>query len=69
MSTEFKGLTAVVTGAGSGIGLSVARLLSQSGAKVFGLDLNQGEMGSYATFISCDVSNPAIVIAAFSVIS
>jgi NAD(P)-dependent dehydrogenase (short-subunit alcohol dehydrogenase family) len=69
MSTEFKGLTAVVTGAGSGIGLSVARMLSESGAKVFGLDLNQGEMGSSATFISCDVSDPAKVAAAFSEIS
>jgi len=49
MSTEFKGLTAVVTGAGSGIGLSVARLLSESGAKVFGLDINEGDMAKFAT--------------------
>ena len=65
MSTEFKGLTAVVTGAGSGIGLSVARMLSESGAKVFGLDLSAGEMGSHATFIPCDVSDPSKVAAAF----
>ena len=65
MSTEFKGLTAVVTGAGSGIGLAVARLLSESGAKVLGLDLNEGEMAKYATFIPCDVSDPSKVAAAF----
>lgn len=69
MSTEFKGLTAVVTGAGSGIGLAVARLLSESGAKVLGLDLNEGEMSKYATFIPCDVSNPSNVSAAFAEIA
>ena len=69
MSTEFKGLTAVVTGAGSGIGLSVARMLSESGAKVFGLDLSAGDMGTHATFIPCDVSDPSKVAAAFSEIA
>jgi len=69
MSTEFKGLTAVVTGAGSGIGLAVARMLSESGAKVLGLDLNEGEMSKYATFIPCDVSNPSNVSAAFAEIA
>lgn len=69
MSTEFKGLTAVVTGAGSGIGLAVVRLLSESGAKVLGLDLNEGEMSKYATFIPCDVSDPSKVAAAFAEIA
>jgi 2-keto-3-deoxy-L-fuconate dehydrogenase len=69
MSTEFKGLTAVVTGAGSGIGLAVAKLLSESGAKVLGLDLNEGEMSKYATFIPCDVSDPSKVAAAFAEIA
>jgi NAD(P)-dependent dehydrogenase (short-subunit alcohol dehydrogenase family) len=69
MSTEFKGLTAVVTGAGSGIGLAVARLLSESGAKVLGLDLSEGEMAKYATFIPCDVSDPSKVAAAFTEIA
>ncbi len=66
MSTEFKGLTAVVTGAGSGIGLAVARLLSESGAKVIGLDINEGDMAKFATYIPCDVSDPTKVQAAFS---
>jgi len=69
MSTEFKGLTAVVTGAGSGIGLAVAKLLSESGAKVLGLDLIEGEMSKYATFIPCDVSDPSKVAAAFAEIA
>ena len=69
MSTEFKGLTAVVTGAGSGIGLAVAKLLSESGAKVLGLDLNEGEMSKFATFIPCDVSDPSKVAAAFAEIA
>ena len=41
---EFEGLTAVVTGAGSGIGLATATLLHERGATVYGLDLNKGEM-------------------------
>jgi 2-keto-3-deoxy-L-fuconate dehydrogenase len=40
MSEDFKGLNAVVTGAGSGIGLAVATMLKAQGAHVFGLDLN-----------------------------
>ena len=53
-SKDFAGLTAIVTGAGSGIGLSVAKLLHQNGAKVFGFDLQAGEMNPYATYIECD---------------
>jgi NAD(P)-dependent dehydrogenase (short-subunit alcohol dehydrogenase family) len=69
MSTEFTGLTAVVTGAGSGIGLEVAKSLHAQGAKVFGLDLNEGEMASVATFMKCDVGSTKSVKAAFAVIS
>lgn len=63
--SEFSGLVAVVTGAGSGIGLAVSRLLTQAGAKVFGIDVNQGELGTSGTFIKCDISDSASVTAAF----
>ena len=65
MSGDFKGLTAVVSGAGSGIGLAVARSLHAQGARVFGLGLNEGDMSEVATWIACDVGDSAHVIAAF----
>ena len=63
---EFAGLTAVITGAASGIGLATARLLHQNGANIIGLDLNQGELKEFATWISCDVSTLDSVSKAFS---
>lgn len=69
MNGEFKGLTAVITGAGSGIGLAVARALNSEGARVFGLDLAQGEMAPAATWIACDVGDPANVKTAFELIA
>lgn len=66
MSTEFEGLTAVVTGAGSGIGLATTKLLKERGATVFGLDLAEGGMSGYATWLKCDVGDDASVSAAFS---
>ncbi len=65
MRTEFTGLKAVVTGAGSGIGLAVAQALKESGAEVFGLDIQQGAMAPFATWISCDVGDSAKVANAF----
>ena len=66
MNKEFEGLTAIITGAGSGIGLEVAKGLTAKGAKVFGFDINQGEMGSYATYIKCDIGNALSVTEAFN---
>ena len=66
MNKEFDGLTAIITGAGSGIGLEVAKGLTAKGAKVFGFDINQGEMSSHATYIKCDIGNALSVTEAFN---
>lgn len=62
--TSFAGRIAVVTGAGSGIGLSVAHRLSQEGATVYGFDLHEGELAGVGTFIRCDVSQEESVATA-----
>lgn len=69
MSSEFTGLVAVVTGAGSGIGLAVSKHFYDNGAKVFGLDLQEGSMSPYAQFITCDIGDPVSVGAAFAELS
>ncbi|MDA3030167.1 MAG: SDR family NAD(P)-dependent oxidoreductase [Actinomycetota bacterium] len=66
MENEFAGLTAIITGAGSGIGLEVAKGLKQRGVNVFGFDINQGDMGFVATFIKCDIGDASSVDAAFA---
>ncbi len=55
------GLVAVVTGAGSGIGLATARRLHARGVTVFGLDLHEGAMAEVATWVPCDVSDSSSV--------
>jgi len=62
---KFEGLNAVVTGAGSGIGLSTAQELARRGAKVFGFDLSQGDMSDIATWIRCDIGDTESVATAF----
>ena len=66
MSSEFTGLVAVVTGAGSGIGLAAAQHFHENGAKVYGLELQEGSMSPYAHFITCDIGNPESVSSAFA---
>jgi NAD(P)-dependent dehydrogenase (short-subunit alcohol dehydrogenase family) len=65
MSKDFAGLTAIVTGAGSGIGLAVATQLSSAGAKVFGFDVSAGNMKSVASWIECDIGSSESVVNAF----
>ena len=66
INDEFSGLTAIITGAGSGIGLEVARGLKARGATVFGFDINEGEMAPVATFIRCDIGDGQSVTDAFA---
>ena len=65
---RFAGMTAVVTGAGSGIGAEVSRLLVAEGATVVGCDINedavsrtQSELGARFTGAVCDVTQEADV--------
>ncbi|MFV3130972.1 SDR family NAD(P)-dependent oxidoreductase [Niveispirillum sp. KHB5.9] len=58
---RFKDKIAVITGAGSGIGLAIAQALAAEGAKVAGLDLRPGPAGLGLT---CDVGDDGAVMAA-----
>jgi NAD(P)-dependent dehydrogenase (short-subunit alcohol dehydrogenase family) len=76
-SAEFRldGKTAVITGAGSGIGRAIARKFAASGASVHVLDLNLAdaesvvleikEAGGSAAACLCDVSDQAQTVSAF----
>ncbi|MEW2624578.1 SDR family oxidoreductase [Streptomyces sp. NPDC048106] len=65
MSTpEFAGLTALVTGGASGIGLATARLLAARGARVACLDLTPGNVPEPLVGIRADVADDAEVRAA-----
>jgi NAD(P)-dependent dehydrogenase (short-subunit alcohol dehydrogenase family) len=66
---EFNGLTAIVTGSSSGIGLTTALELSNYGAKVFGLDLVSGDTTEAFTWIKCDIGDSNSVSAAFAQIA
>ncbi len=70
------GKTAIVTGAGSGIGRAIARLLADQGAHVWVFDLSENagaqtvallkERGCAADYCACDVSDATSVARAFS---
>lgn len=69
MSGEFSGLHAIVTGAGSGIGLEVTRQLVSQGASVIGLDLAEGGLSPLGQFVACDISSDESVSQAAAVVT
>jgi NAD(P)-dependent dehydrogenase (short-subunit alcohol dehydrogenase family) len=71
---RISGITAVVTGGASGLGLATARELLRQGGKVVVLDLPSApgdavvaELGGEAVFVAGDVTDPSSVSAALDV--
>jgi 2-keto-3-deoxy-L-fuconate dehydrogenase len=64
MAEEFAGLTALVTGGASGIGLATARLLAARGARVACLDLKIDGLPSELVGVTADVIDDRAVRAA-----
>ncbi|MFC8847965.1 MULTISPECIES: SDR family NAD(P)-dependent oxidoreductase [unclassified Micromonospora] len=67
MTSEFTGLTAVVTGGGSGIGLATARMLAERGAAVVCLDLDPFGVPAPLHGLRCDVTSDTSVTDAVAV--
>lgn len=75
---ELQGKTAVITGAGSGIGRAIALLLADQGAHVWVLDLSEEAgmatvslleaRGRSADFARCDVADASSVARAFTMV-
>lgn len=64
MTDRMEGLVAVVTGAGSGIGLATARLMRAEGARVAALDLDPPEASDALLPVRADVTEQASMDAA-----
>lgn len=60
---DFTGRTALVTGAGSGIGREMARLLRDGGAQVVGVDLDPAGVPEGCAPVRADASDPEAVAA------
>jgi NAD(P)-dependent dehydrogenase (short-subunit alcohol dehydrogenase family) len=61
---DFTGRTALVTGAGSGIGREMARLLRDGGAQVVGVDLEPAGVPEGCAAVRADAADPEAVDAA-----
>lgn len=68
MTHELEGLTAVVTGSASGIGLATANMLVGFGATVFGLDTSRGGVPTDMEWFPCDVTSGLDIDNAFRAI-
>jgi len=66
---DFDGLVAIVTGAGSGIGLATTRALVARGAKVGALDLEPPEDADGVLAMTADVTDQAAVDAAVAAVA
>lgn len=60
---DLSGISALVTGGASGLGLATARALAEAGARVAALDLNVGTSEPGILQLACDVADDASVIA------
>ncbi|MBU6352575.1 MAG: SDR family oxidoreductase [Actinomycetales bacterium] len=69
MSKDFEGLVVVITGSGSGIGAAVGAKMKERGATIFGLDLSEGKISSFGTWVECDISDDSSVKNAFDKIA
>lgn len=67
-TTEFDGLTAIVTGGASGIGLATALRLHELGADVACLDVQLGGVPAALVGVDCDVTDDASVRAAVATV-
>ena len=65
---EFAGLSALVTGGGSGLGAAIAARLQSAGARVAVLDLDPSGAGRGMLALTCDVADDESVQAAVSAV-
>lgn len=68
MGNDFAGLSVIVTGSGSGIGLACATRFDRQGAAVIGLDLEKGNLPPHIPWVFCDVRDMAAIAKAFEFI-